>query len=87
MEWTHGVAAVIWIAGLIFAAGGGWLRLKDAERDINAVGSKLRVSESQRNDRHTRICIALLSIAATAEQKNAVLACLGQPEEKDTARS
>jgi hypothetical protein len=84
MEWSHGAAVVIYLAGLIFAAGGGWLRLKDAERDINAVGSKLRISDSQRNDRHTRICIALLSMAVTAEQKNAVLACLGQPEETET---
>lgn len=69
----------IWIAGLVFAAGGAWWALKEAQRHVNGLGSKLNALEKERNDRHTRVCMALVMIART-EEKSAVMQCLSAGE-------
>ena len=39
------VQAVIWIVGVIFAAGGGWMMLRQARKDVNGIGARQRKFE------------------------------------------
>lgn len=74
------IPVVIYFVGLIFAAGGGWVALKEVRRQVNGVGAKLTASENERKDRHNRLCMALL-VLASDEQKKIVIQCLvGDPQ-------
>jgi len=39
------IQAVIWIVGIIFAAGGGWMMLRQVRKDLNGVGARQRKLE------------------------------------------
>lgn len=60
---------------MVFAAGGAWITLKESQRHVNGLGAKLAKLEEQRNERHNRICMALVAIAGDG-QKGQVLQCL-----------
>lgn len=70
------VNVAIYLVGLIFAAGGAWVALKEAQRHVNGLGAKVNGMEKERNDRHTRICMAIVA-AAPEEKKQLVIECLG----------
>ncbi len=73
------IPVVIYFVGLIFAAGGGWVALKEVRRQVNGVGGKLNASEKERNDRHNRLCMAIVAMASE-EKKQLVVECLGGKE-------
>ena len=76
-----GVTVAIWILGLVFAAGGAWKLLQESRRHTNGLGMKFNRAEKERQDQYTRLALALMAIAATAEEKRIVGVLLSLGEE------
>lgn len=70
------IPVVIYCVGLIFAAGAGWFALKEVRRQVNGVGAKLTNAIAKGNDRHTRVCIAITSLATQDDEKQNVIQAL-----------
>jgi hypothetical protein len=34
---------IAWVAGMVFSAGGAWVKLRQVRRDVNGLGAKLRL--------------------------------------------
>jgi hypothetical protein len=71
-----GLTVGLYLAGLVFAAGGAWVALKESQRHVNGLGAKLAKLEEQRNERHNRVCMALVALSGTEVDRRAVISCL-----------
>lgn len=72
------IPIVIYFIGLVFAAGGGWVALKEVRRQVNGVGGKLTNHIAKDDDRHTRVCIALMSLTTEENKHNVIQALSGE---------
>lgn len=73
MDHTVPVAIVLWLLGLAFGAGGAWLTLKEARRQVNGVGAKVSREKDLAEDRFRRMSLAVMSLAETEEKKQQLL--------------
>lgn len=72
---TEQLQLLLTIGAMVFAAGGAWVTLRIAQRDVNGLGRKVNHKESIDNDRYNRLCIAIMSLAP--EQKTDLMKLLG----------
>lgn len=70
---TAFIPLAIYLATMIFAAGGAWFALKEAQRHVNGVGAKLNALEKERQDRHLRLVLALVSLAGNDTERKALI--------------
>ncbi len=74
------VPIVIYLSGLVFAAGGAWFALKEAQKHVNGLGAKVNAIEKERNDRHTRLSLALMVLASEDQKKTLVMLLNGKTQ-------
>ena len=67
------IPLVLWLLGLAFAAGGGWLTLKESRKQVNGVGAKVNREKELNEDRFRRMSLAVMSLADTEERKQQLL--------------
>ena len=71
------ITIALYVIGVVFAAGVAHDRAARLKKDVNGVGARVRVIESEGGDRHRRVCMALLAIA-TDDQKKLLVQLLGE---------
>jgi hypothetical protein len=71
------IAETIYVLGLVFAAGGFYASAARLKKDVNGVGARVKAMETKSNDRHNRLCVALMSLAKTPEEKSDLMRVLG----------
>jgi hypothetical protein len=66
----------IFLATVVFAAGGAWVRAGRVAKDVNGVGARLKTIDKEQNDRNVRVCMAVIAIAPD-DKKQMVIEALG----------